>query len=300
MAATTQVDLAEEPQEAVANNPSGADTAARPEDHDGGSSLVYRQRFATRLTHWIWAVCLFFMLLSGLQIFMARPDLYIGQQSGFGFDNTILSIGARQVGGEARGVTTVFGHAFDTTGWLGLVPQGGQLAAKTFPGWLTIPGYRDLATGRVVHFFFAWVLVATLFVWLLASLLNGHLRELVPTPGDLKRLPRDVAEHLRLRFHHGRSYNVLQKLSYAAVLFIALPLTVLTGLTMSPGVVADLPFLLALFGGRQTARTIHFALMLALVLFFVVHVLMVVLAGPINELRSMITGWYRTQPEKRR
>lgn len=263
-------------------------------------TLIYRQRLATRLTHWLWAVSLFFMLLSGLQIFMARPDLYIGQQSGFGFDNTVLSIGARQVGGEMQGVTTLFGTSFDTTGWLGLVPQGDGVARKAFPGWLTVPGYRDLATGRVVHFFFAWMLVATLLVWLIASALNGHLRQLWPSGRDLKGLPRDLADHLRLHFVHDGRYNVLQKLSYVGVLFVALPLMILTGLTMSPGVVAKFPILLDLFGGRQSARTIHFVVMLALLLFFVVHVLMVVLAGPINELRSIVTGWYRTAPEKRR
>ncbi|MBO0902499.1 cytochrome b/b6 domain-containing protein [Jiella sonneratiae] len=261
--------------------------------------LVYRQRLATRITHWLWAVTLFFMLLSGLQIFMARPDLYIGQQSGFGFDNAVLSIGARKVGGEVQGVTTLFGTSYDTTGWLGRVAEGDRFANKSFPGWLTIPGYRDLATGRVVHFFFAWVLVATLLAWLAASLANGHLRELLPTGRDVRHLPRDVADHLRLRFAHDGRYNVLQKLSYAGVLFVAMPLIVLTGLTMSPGAVAKLPFLLDLFGGRQTARTIHFLVMFALVLFFIVHVLMVVLAGPLNELRSMITGWYRTDPEHR-
>ncbi len=272
----------------------GADRAPR-----AAGALLYRQRLATRLTHWLWAVCLFFMLLSGLQIFMARPDLYIGQQSGFGFDNTVLSIGARQVGGEWQGVTTLFGTSFDTTGWLGLVPQGDGLARKAFPGWLTIPGYRDLATGRIVHFFFAWILVGTLFVWLVASAFNGHLRDMWPSRRDLRHLPRDVADHLRLRFHHDGRYNVLQKLSYAGVLFVALPVIVLTGLTMSPGVVAKLPILLDIFGGRQTARTIHFVVMLALVMFFVVHILMVVLAGPFNELRSIVTGWYRTSEEKR-
>ncbi|MCQ0987325.1 cytochrome b/b6 domain-containing protein [Jiella marina] len=262
-------------------------------------SLIYRQKLTTRLTHWLWVISLFFMLLSGLQIFMARPDLYIGQQSGFGFDNTVLSIGSVRIEGEWQGRTTLFGESFDTTGWLGLVPQGDQMARKAFPGWMTVPGNRDLATGRVVHFFFAWVLVATLLVWLVASLANRHLRDLIPTLSDLKRLPGDVADHLRLRFpHHGR-YNVLQKLSYAGVLFVALPVMILTGLTMSPGVVAEAPFLLDLFGGRQTARTIHFVVMLALVLFFIVHLAMVLLAGPLNELRSIITGWYRTDTESR-
>lgn len=256
--------------------------------------LVYRQSVWTRLAHWTWAACLFFLLLSGLNILSARPDLYIGQQSGFGFDNAVLSIGARVEDEAFVGVTTVLGREFDTTGWLGAI--GGE--AQTFPGWAMIPSYRDLGTARVVHFFFAWVLVGALLVWWGASLLNRHVRALVPTGRDLRALPRDVADHARLRFHHTRDYNVLQKLSYAGVMFVAFPLMLATGLSMSPAFNAAAPWLLDLFGGRQTARTIHFAVMVLLVLFFVVHVLMVVLAGPLNELRSMVTGWYRIDPEE--
>ena len=258
---------------------------------------VYRQRLSTRLTHWLWAICLFFLLLSGLQIFMARPDLYIGQQSGFGFDNAFLSIGAFMDGDSMKGATSLFGHHFDTTGWLGAIWENGNLTPKSFPGWMTIPSYRDLGTGRVVHFFFAWILVATLAIWLLASLLNRHVKDLAPTGRDFKELPQDVADHARLRFHHENRYNVLQKLAYIGVLFVAFPLMILTGLSMSPGFNAWMPWTLDLFGGRQTARSIHFITMLALVAFFVVHILMVILAGPMNELRSMITGWYRTDPE---
>ena len=166
-----------------------------------------------------------------------------------------------------------------------------------FPGAVTIPSFRDLATGRVVHFFFGWVFVAALFVWFLASFINGHLRrDILPKGDDLKALPRDVANHARLRLRHGRSYGPLQKLSYFIVFFILFPLIILTGLTMSPGMDAAWPWLLDVFGGRQTARTIHFGVMVLLVLFFVVHIVMVLLAGPLNELRSMITGWYRASP----
>ncbi|MCB8840458.1 cytochrome b/b6 domain-containing protein [Aurantimonas sp. VKM B-3413] len=283
--------------EAMAADTVVPDQDTAPADARRLGRLIYRQRLATRITHWVWVVALFFMVLSGLQIFMARPNLYIGQQSGFSFDNAILTIGAVRDGGSLAGRTTLFGQTFDTTGWLGAVSQDGSLQSKTFPGWLTIPGYRDLATGRVVHFFFAWILAGTLLVWLVASLVNRHARELVPTGRDLKNLPRDVADHARLRFHHDGRYNVLQKLSYAGVLFVALPVMIATGLTMSPGVVSFAPWLLDVFGGRQTARTIHFLVMLALILFFVVHILMVVLAGPLNELRSIVTGWYRTDPE---
>ncbi|WP_188906682.1 cytochrome b/b6 domain-containing protein [Aureimonas endophytica] len=271
--------------------------ATTPRETSGG--LVYRQRLATRVTHWLWAISLFFLLLSGLQIFMARPDLYIGQQSGFQFDNAVLSIDAVQnADGSLSGVTDLFGHRFDTTGWLGVVETASGPTPRAFPTWATIPSYRDLGSGRVVHFFFAWLLVGTLALWLVASLANGHLRrDLLPGRADFRDLPRDIRRHLRLRFEHRREYNTLQKLSYVAVLLVALPLMIATGLSMSPGFNAFAPWLLDVFGGRQTARTIHFLAMLFLVAFFVVHVLMVVLAGPFNELRSIVTGWYRTRPE---
>jgi thiosulfate reductase cytochrome b subunit len=252
--------------------------------------LVYRQRLVTRITHWVWAVSLFFLLLTGLQIFNAFPSLHIGQESGFDYDNAILRIGAVREGETLRGVTEVLGARFDTTGVLGV--SNGEVRA--FPPALTIPSRQSLATGRIIHFFFAWVLVLTLAVWLVASALNGHLRQVVPTWADLRALPRDLVDHARLRFHHGASYNVLQKLAYASVLFLALPLMILTGLAMSPAMNAAAPWLLDLFQGRQTARTIHFLTMLALVGFFAVHMAMILLAGPLNEMRSILTGWYRT------
>ncbi len=261
--------------------------------------LVRRHALTTRLTHWLWVICLFFLLLSGLQIFMARPDLYIGQQSGFAFDNSILSIGAGYQNGELVGVTRLFGSSFDTTGWLGAIGNAGTLQPQTFPSWLTVPSYRDLATGRVVHFFFAWVLVGTLLLWLIGSLINRHLsRDILPRGRDVSALPRDMADHARLRLHHRRTYGPLQKLSYFGVLFVALPLMIATGLTMSPGMNAWAPWTLDLFGGRQTARTIHFTVMLLLVLFVAVHIAMVLLAGPFNELRSMVTGRMRVDREE--
>jgi thiosulfate reductase cytochrome b subunit len=259
--------------------------------------LVYRQSAWTRITHWLWAISLFFLLFSGLQIFNARPNLYIGQQSGFGFDNAILSFSAANTEQGPKGYTTLFGKTFDTTGILGLSGSGEDLAARAFPAWATIPSYQDLATGRIVHFFFAWMLTATLLAWLVSSLVNGHIkRDLLPRGSDVRRLPADIADHLRFRFHHRRGYNIPQKFSYAFVLFILLPLMILTGLTMSPAMDTAFPFLLDIFGGRQTARTIHFIGMALIVLFFVVHVLMVLAAGPFNELRSIVTGWYRTDP----
>jgi len=277
-----------------------AETGESPTEQPAGTRgrLVYRQAVFTRLAHWLWAICLFFLLFSGLQIFNAHPLLYIGEQSGFAFDNSVLGMGAiRGPDGAITGVTEVIGQRFDTTGVFGVSGDPARPQFQGMPGWLTIPSYRDLATGRVVHFFFAWLLVATLAVWLVASLFNGHVRrDLAPGVRTWRNLPRDIWDHARFRFRHKRRYSPLQKISYAIVLFVLFPLIILTGLAMSPGMNAGWPWLLDVFGGRQTARTIHFCTMLALVAFFVVHIVMVLLAGPFNLMRSMITGWYRVDP----
>jgi thiosulfate reductase cytochrome b subunit len=271
-------------------------TVDRPRNRPRPYRLVYRQNVATRLTHWVWAISFVFLLMSGLQIFNARPVLYVGSQSGFQFDNAILTIEAEDTKNGPVGKTIVLGRAFDTDGVLGASRQHGQQTERGFPSWATLPNSTDLATGRIIHFFFAWVLVGTLLVWLLFSIFNGHLKsDVVPTTFDLRNLPRDLVEHLKLRFDSGGRYNPLQKITYAIVLLVIFPLLVATGLSMSPGIDAVAPWLLDIFGGRQTARTIHFLTMTLLVIFVFIHLVMVLAAGPINELRSMTTGWYRTR-----
>lgn len=272
-------------------------TTGRPDK----GPLVYRQSIFTRVTHWLWAIVMFFMLLSGLQIFNAHPALYIGQESGFEYDNAVLRMGAENTPEGPRGYTVLFGQKFDTTGLFGMSGTAARPAYQGFPGWATIPSLRDLATGRVVHFFFAWVLVGVLAMWLVASLLNRHLwRDIILKPRDIRELPGDIWPHLTFRFTHGRSYSPLQKLAYFVVMVVLFPLIILTGLAMSPGMNAGWPWLIDVFGGRQTARTIHFVAMLGFVGFFIVHIAMVILAGPINEMRSMITGWYRVSPGQER
>ncbi len=100
---------------------------------------------------------------------------------------------------------------------------------------------------------------------------------------------------MRLRFPKGdeaKRYNVLQKLAYLIVVFVLGPVMVLAGLTMSPRLDASYPILLEIFGGRQSARTIHFICAFSFLGFFVIHIVMVLLSGVFNNLRSMITGWY--------
>ena len=247
-----------------------------------------------RVTHWINVVCFSLLLLSGLQIFNAHPALYVGNRSDF--DHPTVSIAARQTENGLVGETTILGHSFDTTGVLGLSDEDGQIAQRAFPSWITIPSYLDLATGRRWHFFFAWLLVLNGLAYFAWGCVSRHFdRELLPTWRELGHVGREILEHLRLRFPRGEAakrYNVLQQLAYLAVVFVLFPLMILTGFTMSPGIDSAAPQLLTLFGGRQTARLIHFLAASGLVLFVIVHLVMVVLSGVWNNLLSMITGWY--------
>ncbi len=264
-----------------------------------GGALVRRHRFSTRLWHWVNVVAVTVMLMSGLMIFNAHPRLYWGAY-GANPDPAWLEIGHSGASGFLRLGT----FTLETTGLLGIATDAhGVVQTQAFPGWLTIPSTYSLADARLWHLAFAWVLAIALLGYLLTSLVNGHVRRdlhITRREWHPAHLWQDVKDHARLRFPTGAAalrYNVLQKLAYCGVLFGLLPLVILTGLTMAPGLNAGLPFLLDLFGGRQSARSLHFLAALGLVAFCFVHIAMVVLAGPLNEVRSMITGWYRVPRE---
>ncbi len=262
--------------------------------------FIRRHSVVTRLTHWMNLLCLSFLLLSGLQIFNAHPELYWGHYGANG-DPAVLTIGSDEDAGTPSGFLRVAGLQIPTTGVLGVSNVDGEPTARAFPSWATIPSFQDLAAGRRWHFFFAWLFVINGIFYLGFSLQSGHFkRDLAPKVNELspRHLGREVLDHARLRFPEGeeaRHYNALQKLTYLAVIVVLLPLMVLTGLTMSPGVDAALPSLVDVFGGRQSARTIHFVTASALVVFVIVHVAMVVLSGTWNNIRSMITGRYAIQ-----
>ncbi len=261
---------------------------------------IRRHPLAIRITHWVNVLALLVMLMSGLQIFNAHPALDWGNFSTF--EHPWLALEARMgKDGNPVGVTTVAGHSFDTTGVLGVSTENGRPTPRGFPAWATIPSYQDLATGRVWHFFFAWVLVLNGLIYLFYSLASRHVwRDLIPSGGQLRHIGRAILDHARFRFPKGeeaRHYNVLQKLAYLSIIFVVLPLIVLAGLCLSPQIDADYPWLVALFGGRQSARTIHFLCATALVLFVLVHVFMVLVSGVWNNLRSMITGRYVIEAE---
>ena len=257
--------------------------------------IVFRHSVWVRVTHWIWVVSLTILFMSGLQIFNAHPSLNFGNMTTFDSADTGPNRLVLDIDNDGnKGITRVFGHPFDTTGVLGVSQTPDGPAARGFPSWLTIPRTQDLATGRRWHFLFAWILVINGLVYLAYGLISGHLvRDLIPRLREWRRLPHDIVDHLKLRFSHGPDapqYNILQKLAYASILFIVLPVLVLAGLEMSPGIDAAVPWLRDIFGGRQSARTIHFLMAWALVAFVIVHVVMVVVSGLFNNMRSMITG----------
>ena len=263
--------------------------------------MIRRHSLATRITHWTNVLALSILLMSGLQIFNAHPALYWGQKATFA--QPWLAMTQQDIAGAPHGITTVGSLKFDTTGLFGWSGKGEMREARGFPAWATIPSYRSLTDGRRWHFFFAWLFVINGLGYWLIGLLGGHIRkDMLPTREQLRpsHIAHEIVTHAKFQFPKGeeaRRYNVIQKLTYLTVIAVLLPLMVLTGLTMSPGFNATAPWLVDLFGGRQSARTIHFLSASAIVLFLLVHVALVVASGLWNNLRSMITGKYAIEVE---
>jgi thiosulfate reductase cytochrome b subunit len=264
--------------------------------------LYYRHTLPVRIMHWINVLALTLLFMSGLNIFDAHPALYWGKSSYTGRP-ALLEIAAADRGERGVvGVTRVFGREFDTTGVLGVSRSASGLPeARAFPWWMTVPDNRWLSMARSWHFFFAWVFVVNGLCYIVYSLWSRHLaRDLLPTRPELRTIRQSIKDHLRFRHETGEAakrYNVLQKLAYLIVIFVLLPLIVLMGLAMSPRLDALFTGWVDLFGGRQSARTIHFVAAWLLVAFVVIHVFQVIVTGLWNNLRSMITGRYRVPVE---
>ncbi|OYU14720.1 MAG: hypothetical protein CFE37_09655 [Alphaproteobacteria bacterium PA4] len=268
--------------------------------------LFHRHALAVRVTHWVNALAIFLLIMTGLNIFNAHPMLYWGE---YGANPDVarqwLQIGAdTNAAGQDFGFLRIGSLTVETTGVLGLsTGSNGAPSYIGYPSWATFPSYRDLATARTFHFFFAWVLIINGWLYLAFSLASGHLKkDLLPKLKELSigNIVHDIVQHARLKFPKGeeaKRYHILQKLAYGGVVLVLIPGVILTGLTMSPGTNAAWPWLVELFGGRPSARSLHFVFANLIILFIIVHLLMVVLAGPINEIRSMITGKFRVDPE---
>jgi thiosulfate reductase cytochrome b subunit len=281
-------------------------TSVLPPALAGG--LYYRHRLPVRITHWINVICLALLFMSGLGIFNAHPFLYWGHSSYSGRPALLEIVAVEQPAvapaPEVKGALRLFGHEFETTGVLGLSRSDGELRQRAFPSWLTVPGPYSLSAARSWHFFFAWLFVINGLVYLLHAMFSGHLkRDLAPDTQEIRGVGASIRDHLLFRHPHGeaaRRYNVLQKLAYLLVIFILLPLVVLMGMAMSPMLDTVFTGWVDWFGGRQSARTIHFIIAWLLVGFVLIHVFEVIISGAWNHLRSMITGYYRIESEPER
>lgn len=222
---------------------------------------IYRHKATVRVTHWINALCVFILLMSGLNILQAHPALYWGSQSDFAHP------------------------------WI-------RFDSRFLQALPRIPDARDLATGRNYHFFFAWIFVINLTAYLAYGFWSRHIQtDLTPTKAELANFGEVVKEHARFHFPHVRRYNVIQGLTYLIVVLVLLPLMVLTGLTMSPGFDSITHGLLHLFGGRQSARTVHFLSASGISIFIFIHIALVLIAGVKNNIVSMVTGNYEIEPD---
>lgn len=223
-----------------------------------------RHSALVRVTHWLTVISFLALLVTGLEIVVSHPRFYWGE-TGNVHMKPLFTI---PIPSSRESVPTGYGYVMpDQNGW-----------------------------SRYLHFESAWVLVLTALVYGISSLLNGHFRrDLVPERGQrslgahwkritqyLKRTPPGENE--------SESYNVLQRTTYLAVIFVLFPLVILTGLALSPSFNAAFPVVVNSFGGRQSARTLHFFLTWALVLFFAVHVVMIAVSGFWRRMRGMITG----------
>lgn len=230
-----------------------------------------RHSVLVRVTHWITTLCFFALLITGAEIVISHPRFYWGETG------NILT-------------TPLFKLPIPSS--RNLVPTGYGYVMPDQNGW-----------SRALHFEAAWVAVLTGLLYAISGLFTGHFkRNLLPRRSDFSWRGFRAAVADRLRFKRASiadssSYNLLQQLSYVFVIFVLFPLVIWTGLALSPAFDSAFPATVTLLGGRQSARTLHFFVSIALTIFLLIHVLMVLLAGFWSRTRAMITGRTGTRTE---
>jgi thiosulfate reductase cytochrome b subunit len=236
------------------------------------TTVISRHSALVRVTHWITTLCFLALLVSGVEIVISHPRFYWG---------------------ETGNVLTTPLFKLPIPSSRALVPTGYGYVLPDQNGW-----------SRYLHFEAAWVAVLTGLLYTISGLFTGHLQKnLLPGKADLswRRFSIAIANHLRFERPseaEAWSYNVLQRLTYLFVIFVLFPLVIWTGLAMSPAFVSAVPATVTLLGGQQSARTIHFFVSASLLLFLLVHVVMVCLAGFRSRTRAMITGRTGTHMER--
>jgi thiosulfate reductase cytochrome b subunit len=228
------------------------------------ASGTLRHSALVRITHWITTLCFLALLVTGMEIVISHPRFYWGE-TGNVLTTPLFRI---PIPSSRSLVSTGYGYVLaDQNGW-----------------------------SRYLHFQAAWIVVLTGLLYVISAFFTGHLRKgLLPSKSDLswRGFSTTIAGHLRFKRPseaEARSYNVLQRLSYLFVIFVLFPLIIWTGLAMSPAFVSAFPVTVTSLGGQQSARTIHFFVTIALVLFLLVHVVMICVAGFKSRMRAMITG----------
>ena len=236
------------------------------------TTVTSRHSGLVRVTHWITTLCFFALLVSGVEIIISHPRFYWGETG----NDLTAPLFKLPIPASRRLVPTGYGYVLpDQNGW-----------------------------SRYLHFQAAWVVIVTGLLYAISGLFTGHLRKnLLPGKADLswRGFSTAIANHLRFKGpseSEAWSYNLLQRLTYLFVIFFLFPLVIWTGLAMSPAFVSAFPATVNVLGGQQSARTLHFFASLALVLFLLVHVLMVCLAGFKSRMRAMITGRVATHLER--
>jgi thiosulfate reductase cytochrome b subunit len=236
------------------------------------TTVTARHSALVRVTHWITTLCFLALLVSGVEILVSHPRFYWG---------------------EAGNILTPPLFKLPIPASRSSVPTGYGFVLPDQNGW-----------SRYLHFQAAWVAVLTGLLYTISILFTGHLRKNL-LPGEADRSWRAfsiaIANHLRFKRPseaEAWSYNVLQRLTYLFVIFVLFPLVIWTGLAMSPAIASVFPAAVTVFGGQQSARTIHFFVSVFLVLFLLVHVVMICLAGFRNRMRAMITGRAGTHMER--
>jgi len=228
------------------------------------TAIPSRHSALVRVTHWIAALCFLALLVSGTEILISHPRFYWG---------------------ESGNIHTQPLFQIPIPASRNLVPTGYGYVLPDQNGW-----------SRYLHFQSAWIVVLTGLLYWICGLFTGHFRKhLLPRKADLSWTALSSAIAKNLRFERPSeaeawSYNALQRLAYLLVIFVLFPLVIWTGLAMSPAFVSAIPATVTLLGGQQSARTIHFFVSLALLLFLLIHVVMVWRAGFRSRMRAMITG----------
>jgi thiosulfate reductase cytochrome b subunit len=265
------------------------------------SARIVRHPWPVRIWHWANAAAVVGLLVSGLLIFDIHPHLYWGEDGHDGMP-AFVSLTSANPDAQVPQIRLQIGNRqWDVTGMFGTILDAGDNGKYllAFP----VPADWQFGATRAWHFAFAWILAASFLLYGLYLLASGRIAKiLLPRRGDLtlSNVRRELWDHLRLRRARGesaRNYNVLQKLSYLVVIVVLIPTIVLSGLTLSNAVTAAFPELFRLFGGHQSARTMHFLAATLLVLFVLVHVAQVFVGGFSRLMRSMITGRYVIERE---